>query len=808
MKIRCFLFAAALSLLAACSKDPGDSPATPAANPGEISVTLPSSGPLAPYSWAADDAVRVGSTVFALQSGAGEKQGVFKGEDLTGSYFNISYPSSVAGIASFNAFSFDGQEQDGNGSAAHLKNVVLIENAGSYKDITLSKEWATAQGGSFRSNGVLAFDLTLPYDVGVVSEIILSSPGIQFPMDNAGTTTAENLTLSLKNVIGGHDAVKAYLAIPAQKVEIGAETGLVITIDADQAYTCTLNKAISFNAGELTEIKVADAAAWTATTIVRGDGTEASPYILMTAEDLVEMRNLIVAEQFTWFKLGADIDMSGITDWDPLTVAAPYPGIHLDGDNHTISHFSCADKKYASFFGVLNGSCKNLIFNEATCVSEMTGSSMGIVAGYCGSTDGAAQATVENVKVTNSLVTSTFDTAASVFPLGGLFGSICYSTIKGCNFSGKVINGAYASQAASNPDRCATGGIAGKTNASVSIESCSTNGEITSTKARYTGGIVGWVSPSEDTNISSCVNMAAITGGVDRTGGIVGHYQQGTIKDCLNLGDVSCGKSGSISGAGGIVGYSGAAVISHCGNMGSVSGSGRCVGGIIGYAEGVSTIEKCVSQAEVTGGSRYVGGIAGGMKVAGSSISNCGSAGSVTCTGDQEAGGIVGSVMTGQSVTYCASVATVQATRVAGGIVGRACNDKWVVDTNLNNTVSKCIAWNPSVTATNKISAAEGGGSGCVVGFTSFKNTLSDCYRNPNMVFEPSDPELNPAVDQPNCSPDNPFVLGTTPGTAATYACPYHGVAAQATDTVSSLAKALGWDETIWDLSSDVPALR
>ena len=36
----------------------------------------------------------------------------------------------------------------------------------------------------------------------------------------------------------------------------------------------------------------------------------------------------------------------------------------------------------------------------------------------------------------------------------------------------------------------------------------------------------------------------------------------------------------------------------------------------------------------------------------------------------------------------------------------------------------------------------------------------------------------------------------------------YHGKAAAAGKTASAVAKELGWDETIWDLSGDVPALK
>jgi hypothetical protein len=36
----------------------------------------------------------------------------------------------------------------------------------------------------------------------------------------------------------------------------------------------------------------------------------------------------------------------------------------------------------------------------------------------------------------------------------------------------------------------------------------------------------------------------------------------------------------------------------------------------------------------------------------------------------------------------------------------------------------------------------------------------------------------------------------------------YHGKAAAADATASSVAKTLGWDEAIWDLSGAVPALK
>ena len=78
------------------------------------------------------------------------------------------------------------------------------------------------------------------------------------------------------------------------------------------------------------------------------------------------------------------------------------------------------------------------------------------------------------------------------------------------------------------------------------------------------------------------------------------------------------------------------------------------------------------------------------------------------------------------------------------------------------------------------------------------------------MVYVNSNNEteyINTMVDQPNCDGTN-WVQGTTPGTKASYQCPYYGVAAASDATVSSLAQTLGWSSAIWDFSTDYPTLK
>ena len=782
----------------------GDYPTTKVS---EMNVSLPEEGPLSVYSWKETDVLLVNGVQFSLESGAGEKKAVFKGGPVEDRYFTISCPQRISSTDAFLDFVFISQTQTGSGTTAHLINTVFIEDVTACDGVvTLSKEWAESKGGTFRSNGVIAFDFALPAEAGALESIVLESAGVKFPADNAGKNVADKLTLSLSGVNAAAGPVKAFISVPEKALEFN---GCKITVSGETNYSVVLDGVFKIGGGQLTTIKVADQTQWKAQSVVSGEGTEASPYILKTASDIEQMHELMVPGKTVWFRMDADIDMGEVLNWAPLNNIDPYDrSVNFNGNGHTIRNFTVADSKYTSFFGVLSGVLRNLTFDKATSkhTNKDGSSTLGIIAGYGGASNGLT-ALVENVHVTNGLVSSAAEPNGA-FAIGGLFGTIVNTQVKDCSFDGEVINDIYGVAGSTNPDRSASGAIAGRSNAACSFVGCIARGSVKSSKARYTGGIVGWVAPSENTSIKDCENFATVTGGSDRAAGIAGHYQEGTVENCVNHGTISCAKNGNIAGAGGIVGYSGPATIVNCRNDGDVSGGGNGVGGIIGYAEKASSVERCYSTGTISGTGRFIGGIAGGFQVANSFVKNCWSSGKVESTGDQEAGGIIGSMMVSQSVSYCYSTAEVVSQRVAGGIVGRACNNTWkyaVID-NGKNTIEKCIAWNPVVKAT--MAGEAYGGSGAVVGFTNFYNTLTACWRRPDMEFQGSDTAHNLLADQDDCSPTNPFVMGTTPGTYGTVCCPYHGKAAAATATVSSIATSLGWDSSVWNLSSDLPVLK
>ena len=67
-----------------------------------------------------------------------------------------------------------------------------------------------------------------------------------------------------------------------------------------------------------------------------------------------------------------------------------------------------------------------------------------------------------------------------------------------------------------------------------------------------------------------------------------------------------------------------------------------------------------------------------------------------------------------------------------------------------------------------------------------------------------SDASLNVLFDHEDSSPSSPL---TQPAGSAKWFSPYHGKAAPAGSTTSSAAKSLGWPETVWNLSGEIPVL-
>lgn len=248
--------------------------------------------------------------------------------------------------------------------------------------------------------------------------------------------------------------------------------------------------------------------------------------------------------------------------------------------------------------------------------------------------------------------------------------------------------------------------------------------------------------------------------------------------------------------------------------QGTVLANAGGVGGLVGVL-GNGTINRCSADVEITNNSQRTGGIAGYQNDqdtgAVCEINNCFAKGSIV-SNNQKASGIISDLHGGAkttnvaSVRYCYTVVEVECVRNAAGVVANAWNS------NECSAVEYCIAWNPSVKTTGTTTAGSNYASGAIVGTSRNKQALTDCVRRPDMDFKcevTADGEIIDITpfDQENAGSSARLPYSGPEGTSYDYYYPYHGKAATAGETVSKVAKRLGWDEKIWDLSGDYPQL-
>lgn len=286
---------------------------------------------------------------------------------------------------------------------------------------------------------------------------------------------------------------------------------------------------------------------------------------------------------------------------------------------------------------------------------------------------------------------------------------------------------------------------------------------------------------------------------------------------------------------GGIAGWAWSDHVSimDCQVAGTISGpAGGPCGGIVAYLnKTASSVERCAVTASVTGRKDHCGGIVGKTNTLTADaivIRNCFTTGDVTTATSGFIGGIAGSIGTGTGVECCyASGAVSGKYQAIGGIVGAASNHaKSASAASFSNTVSSCIAWNPSVLSLypyeyKPSTNSQHISSGAVVGYGGDKNVYAGCYRRSDMtyqicttpaswkdsllLFDQEDASSASPLSQSGTASDGTVVDGNTLGTTFH---PYHGKAAAAAITVSALARQLGWDASVWDLSGDFPVLR
>ena len=658
---------------------------------------------------------------------------------------------------------------------------------------------------------------------------------------------------------------------------------------------------------------------------IEGEGTETSPYILKTPQDMVDMRSLAKLGGETWFKMANNINLEGI-NWVPVNAVNSENfnrKIHFDGGNFTISNLTSDKSKhgsdYPSLFGVLYGSCKNLKIDNAVIKSS---SGCGVIGGYVGTS--GKDGLVENVTVTNSSVTNSGDRA------GGICGTARQGTFKNVSFQGTVTS-TYVPDLTNEytgDDYARSGGFVGYTQTSASFENCSVDVTVEGA-GNCIGGFAGYVTGT--TTFKDCVNNKAtvtstFTAGQAKAGGFVGAADSGqsftncdaevsvtvsnsdaggfagyiagthTFTDCdvkttlvskgseknrcggfvgwnagtkttytnchvlegSTLKDESTNTASHNGNYGGFIGYGDTTgteliitgcsaivdvdggsslynscfvsylgyksttsitdsyavgnvttrtrnytggliaatvadaevTITNCHYIGTVDATGNYVGGIVGGPSGKLVLSKTYSAGTVKGGA-YVGGLIGAAMNVNINVTDCYSASTITTT-NQQCGGLVGTTTTGITIARCYASGNVSST-VSGsaGIIGRV---------QKSSSVTDCIAWNAEITCGR--TAYDKYAPGAIAGCAQQAGTYANCWRRADMTLTDPFVSLWDQPDYVNAMPPLPSY------SSETHQQSYHGKAAAADATASSVAKSIGWDESIWDLSGDLPKLK
>ena len=314
---------------------------------------------------------------------------------------------------------------------------------------------------------------------------------------------------------------------------------------------------------------------------LQGEGTEASPYLIANGADLKYFEQNAAATTGKYYKLTADIVWSNYTSASEVPTASNWTPVkfngNFDGDGHYIAGLiTVSTSNGVGFFSEAYGTIKNLTITDSYFKGKEC------VAGIVGIMQPASGDTPTSLEIVNCKN---------------------YATIDGETDVAGIIGKAFANAKT------------GQTKLNIVIKQCVNYGNIFGSKATvYAGGIGGRVyAYGTSSGIFECVNYGTIAPTNDKpcvVGGILaqtgindvpGDGWSFTISDCLNVGNVSGYRI-----VGGIIGRNYAnSTVKNCVNIGEISmsalnsgdsvyeGQFGAIAGVNGGKAGTATIENC-----------------------------------------------------------------------------------------------------------------------------------------------------------------------------------------------------------------------
>ncbi len=455
-------------------------------------------------------------------------------------------------------------------------------------------------------------------------------------------------------------------------------------------------------------------------TELEGCGTEDTPYLIQSANDLIYMRDQVNAGgnitttstcstktdlaseahylQTTGIALNDTTNYSSWTDsttglysWEPIGKFAyttnPYTEIihsfngHYDGGNHSINgiYISNADSNQGLFGYTGSTTIENLkIRNSYITAGNMSGMLIG---------DAANSAiTIRNINVAANI--------RGDGDVGGLIGAVYhYGTTGNTTVSNITVSGSIQANYSAGS---VIGYYYANSTQALNISSVANSATISNLDSENdqmsAGGILGY-GYNMPVTITNAINNGNITG-FDNAGGIVAgcSYCDITITNSINHGDITHTKATTNyfdNGVGGLYGYSNGTsiTITNSYNDGDITGI-EYVGGIIGASAstGGLTMTSVYNTGNVTStgpnnsGTRYLGGIAG-LAYGQFTLTSSYNTGNITspASSDYYVGGLVGHSSNGVifNETYNKGNINIQASDHSvriGGLVGHMGN--------------------------------------------------------------------------------------------------------------------------------------
>lgn len=458
--------------------------------------------------WVEDDALRVGGkksddslaeSVYDIQEGFTDHIAEFAGEVPSGAVkdFYVIYPASVSYNLIY-SYDYNGVKQVGNEGTSHLNYCAMLEGFDALPtSLLLTSRYATEYGLELKRSSTIKYRLKLPAEATTPTRIEFKADkvGAQegsdriFYFNNTADSKISTLTLYLQDVTPVSQVLTAYMSIPWQGYSVAS--GQTLTISVFYTTASGDNKVVSksftpgaktFGGNQTILYQLNMTTGQTVATDAGGDGSSDHPYLLSTPQDLLLMKGKLLNGQKVYFKMTEDIDMADIANWSPLNdseINGFNRYIDFDGDGHLIKNLRCSDQKYASFFGVLCGECRNTGFVDAQV--KAIGTPAGIITANLGINAPGNEdetGTIDKCYSSGYVTTNSSSVGGLAGQIGSLYSSTkstisnCYSSavvegnscggLTGYLREGATIEGSYFCGVATSPGPYWMGGIAAR----------------------------------------------------------------------------------------------------------------------------------------------------------------------------------------------------------------------------------------------------------------------------------------------------------------------------------------------------------